>query len=123
MTRAEIIVKTQAFLKDKFSTESSGHDYWHMYRTWKVAEHIASNESDAHMLRRSLIQLKAKLSMMPTNLMPLVQSVLAERLRMVVLKVVPCMIQTNLRNSTTRLKLTKTATVQRSIIFTKSFCF
>lgn len=49
MTQAEIILKTQAFLQDKFSTESSGHDYWHMYRTWKAAKHIASTEPDANM--------------------------------------------------------------------------
>jgi uncharacterized protein len=49
VTQAEIILKTQAFLQDKFSTESSGHDYWHMYRTWKVAKHIATNEPDADM--------------------------------------------------------------------------
>jgi uncharacterized protein len=50
MTQAEIILKTQAFLQDKFSTESSGHDYWHMYRTWKVAKHIAADEPAADML-------------------------------------------------------------------------
>lgn len=42
-----IILKTQDFLKEKFQGESSGHDYWHMYRTWKVARHIASQEKAA----------------------------------------------------------------------------
>lgn len=45
MTHDEIIGKTKDFLKDKFSTESSGHDYWHMYRVWKLAKHIAKSES------------------------------------------------------------------------------
>lgn len=44
MTQAEIIQKTQDFLKEKFATESSGHDYWHMYRVWKLAKHIATKE-------------------------------------------------------------------------------
>lgn len=57
MTQAEIILKTQGFLQDKFSTESSGHDYWHMYRTWKVAKHIAANEPSADMLTVELAAL------------------------------------------------------------------
>lgn len=57
MTQAEIVLKTHAFLQDKFSTESSGHDYWHMYRTWKVAKHIAANEPDADMFTVELAAL------------------------------------------------------------------
>ena len=47
MTQTEVISRTHEFLKEKFSTESSGHDYHHMYRTWKMAKHIASKESAA----------------------------------------------------------------------------
>lgn len=57
MTQAEIISKTHAFLKDKFDGESSGHDYWHMYRTWKVAKHIANSEPDADMFTVELAAL------------------------------------------------------------------
>ena len=48
MTQDEIIQKTADFLKDKFSEESSGHDWWHMYRTWQLAKSIAQQESGAN---------------------------------------------------------------------------
>lgn len=57
MTQAEIILKTQDFLKNKFSTESSGHDYWHMYRVWKLAKHIAAREDGVDMFTLELAAL------------------------------------------------------------------
>ena len=49
MTNSGIIQKTQAMIKERFGTESSGHDYWHMYRTWRLAKHIAAQEPEADM--------------------------------------------------------------------------
>jgi uncharacterized protein len=46
MSNDQVIQKTRDFLKEKFSTESSGHDYWHMERVWKLAKHIAVSERD-----------------------------------------------------------------------------
>jgi uncharacterized protein len=44
MTEQQIIQKTKRFVEDKFQGEGSGHDWWHMYRVWKLAKHIASLE-------------------------------------------------------------------------------
>ncbi len=44
MTDDQIITKTHEYLKQKFNTESSGHDYWHMYRVWMLAKQIAKKE-------------------------------------------------------------------------------
>lgn len=46
MNQPEVILKTHDFIKAKFESESSGHDYWHMYRVWKLAQHIASREKN-----------------------------------------------------------------------------
>ncbi len=47
MNKADVIQKTQAFLQEEFGAEHSGHDYWHMYRTWKLAQKIAAGEEGA----------------------------------------------------------------------------
>ena len=44
MEHEEIIQKTGAFAKQKLSGESSGHDWWHVYRVWKTAVHIGAEE-------------------------------------------------------------------------------
>jgi len=49
MDRAEIIERTRAFLEKKFNDESSGHDYWHMYRVWQLAKHIEKSEKNVDM--------------------------------------------------------------------------
>lgn len=49
MSDEQIIEKTRQHLEEMFSSESSGHDYWHMYRVWQVAKHIAANEPSADM--------------------------------------------------------------------------
>src|SRR5690348_7026819 len=41
MTNDQIIEKTRAYVEEKFNGEGSGHDWWHMYRVWKLAKHIA----------------------------------------------------------------------------------
>jgi len=31
-------------VKKRFEGESSGHDWWHVYRVWKMAQHIGREE-------------------------------------------------------------------------------
>lgn len=47
MTNEQIIQKTKTYVEDKFKSEGTGHDWWHMYRVWKLAKHIAASEPDA----------------------------------------------------------------------------
>lgn len=44
MNQEEIIQITAAYIKEKFSGESSGHDWWHIYRVWQNALHLAKSE-------------------------------------------------------------------------------
>jgi uncharacterized protein len=57
MTHIEIIQKTEEFIKEKFSTEATGHDYWHMYRVWQTARTIAQKEFHVDMLTVELAAL------------------------------------------------------------------
>lgn len=57
MSNTEVIEQTRAFVEKKFSTESTGHDYWHMYRVWKLATHIATSEDDVDMFTLELAAL------------------------------------------------------------------
>ncbi len=43
------IQKTADFVKESFSGESTGHDWWHMYRVWQLSKHIAKTEPSANM--------------------------------------------------------------------------
>lgn len=43
-----LIDKTAAFIKQKFIGESTGHDWWHMYRTWQLAKVILATEPTAN---------------------------------------------------------------------------
>lgn len=44
MNRNDIIQKTADYIKQEFSGESSGHDWWHIYRVWKNALAIGQYE-------------------------------------------------------------------------------
>lgn len=44
MKQEEVIKKTEEHIKSLLSGESSGHDWWHVYRVWKCAVHIAKGE-------------------------------------------------------------------------------
>jgi uncharacterized protein len=44
MNKEEIILKTVGYVKEKLSGESSGHDWYHVYRVWKNGKHIAEIE-------------------------------------------------------------------------------
>lgn len=47
VTNQQIIQKTKDYVEEKFNGEGTGHDWWHMYRVWKLASHIAQSESKA----------------------------------------------------------------------------
>lgn len=57
MTQQQIIAKTQDFLKEKFTAEGSGHDYWHMYRVWQLSKNIAASEQDVDLFTLELCAL------------------------------------------------------------------
>lgn len=40
----QIISATADHVKEKFTGEGSGHDWWHIYRVWNNAKHIAAHE-------------------------------------------------------------------------------
>jgi len=44
MSEQEIIEQTAVFIRKKMSGEGSGHDWWHVYRVWRNAIHIAGKE-------------------------------------------------------------------------------
>lgn len=39
-----VIAKTADMIKEKFSEEGSGHDWWHIYRVWQLSKTIAKQE-------------------------------------------------------------------------------
>ncbi|MFN8414126.1 MAG: HD domain-containing protein [Anaerolineales bacterium] len=44
MTPQNLIQKTAEYIKQEFSDDSSGHDWWHIYRVWKNAITICEHE-------------------------------------------------------------------------------
>lgn len=44
MTQEEKLNKTANYIKEVFSGESSGHDWWHIVRVWNVATKLAHQE-------------------------------------------------------------------------------
>ena len=44
-TQEKIIEKTVNFVKNELKNAEGGHDWWHIYRVWKLAEHIAEAEN------------------------------------------------------------------------------
>jgi len=44
MTQNDIIQKTVEYIKQEFSDDSSGHDWWHIYRVWKNAITLCRHE-------------------------------------------------------------------------------
>jgi len=44
LNKQEIIQNTVEFVKYTLSDAEGGHDWWHIYRVWKSAKHIAQNE-------------------------------------------------------------------------------
>lgn len=50
MSDKELVAKTADFVKKKFAGEGTGHDWWHMYRVWRLAKHIAKEEKGVDLL-------------------------------------------------------------------------
>lgn len=50
LTKAQqpIIEQTKAYIQAKFEGESSGHDWWHIYRVWQNAIHISQKIGGAN---------------------------------------------------------------------------
>ena len=44
MNNQDVILKTIDFVKISLSEAEGGHDWWHIYRVWKTATHIAQFE-------------------------------------------------------------------------------
>lgn len=44
INKVEVVTKTKEFVKKKLKQEGSGHDWWHIYRVWKMAKHIGKKE-------------------------------------------------------------------------------
>ena len=44
MNQQDIIQKTADYIRHEFSDDSSGHDWWHIYRVWKNAILICNHE-------------------------------------------------------------------------------
>lgn len=44
MSKQQIIKKTATYIKNNFYGESSGHDWWHIYRVWQNAKTIGKKE-------------------------------------------------------------------------------
>lgn len=44
MNKKTVISKTKLFVQKSLQNDSSGHDWWHIYRVWKNAKVIARNE-------------------------------------------------------------------------------
>lgn len=45
MNKKQIIKQTAEYVKSKLSGESSGHDWWHVYRVWRNAINIGKHEN------------------------------------------------------------------------------
>lgn len=45
MTNDEIIKRTAEFIEGEFKGESTGHDWWHIYRVWKDSVSIGAKEN------------------------------------------------------------------------------
>lgn len=44
MNQEEVIRNTVSFVKEKFTGEGSGHDWWHIFRVWQNALYLARHE-------------------------------------------------------------------------------
>lgn len=56
-TTNPIIEKTRQYVESLFAHDSSGHDWWHVYRVWKVAIRLAETEG----ANREVVELAALL--------------------------------------------------------------
>lgn len=47
MIKKDLVARTAEHVRQKFAGDSTGHDWWHLYRVWQLARHIAGKEKDA----------------------------------------------------------------------------
>lgn len=47
MNKQTVLNQTVKYVQQAMAGEASGHDWWHVYRVWQTAKHIAANEPDA----------------------------------------------------------------------------
>jgi len=59
MNQQDILQKTADYIQQEFSSDSSGHDWWHIYRVWKNA--ITICEHDVERADSFVVQLAALL--------------------------------------------------------------
>lgn len=45
MDQQQIIDKTVNFVKETLANAEGGHDWWHIYRVWKLSKHISKDEN------------------------------------------------------------------------------
>jgi uncharacterized protein len=45
MNKQEVINNTAKYAREVLEGEASGHDWWHVYRVWKMAQNIGQKES------------------------------------------------------------------------------
>lgn len=45
MNKQEVIDNTVKYVREKLEGEASGHDWWHVYRVWKMAQNIGQKEN------------------------------------------------------------------------------
>ena len=45
MNKQEVIDITAKYVRETLEGESSGHDWWHVYRVWKMAQNIGQKEN------------------------------------------------------------------------------
>ena len=44
----DLIARTKAFVETTLANAEGGHDWWHIYRVWKMSKRIAANEQVDH---------------------------------------------------------------------------
>lgn len=44
MTQETVLQRTVEFVKECLKNAEGGHDWWHIFRVWQLAKHIAQNE-------------------------------------------------------------------------------
>ncbi len=44
MNKEQILLETEEYTKKELTGESTGHDWWHVYRVWQLAKRIAEAE-------------------------------------------------------------------------------
>src|SRR5688572_4388057 len=52
-----LVEQTADYMKNKFFTEGTGHDWWHIYRVWQLSKHIAAKEKSVDILAVELAAL------------------------------------------------------------------